>query len=312
MADSPQIHQPTSEYPNAAAISSRLYNLTHAHDSSYHSRYDCIYLLLDRYAEHPLKDSIAALPGTESLSLPLLDPLFKDNPDLAPLLLCLPCRQPAHMQLLEQSIALALEQTQQPSSLRSVCAWIVTDAQPQRLQNALTQRLQGHWPGNQAIYLRYFDPRVMPRLMHILPPEQQAQLLGPVHTWCQLGRDGQWISHTQTAGLPTSLISGLRPSASSAAAIDRIELVNLSAAQLAHQGQTTPHSQDATIDLALQAAYKLGINQEEDAVAYAWRAVLHKNAFTGHPALPQLIEQAIASGIPLEPLLAQSLSIETR
>jgi Domain of unknown function (DUF4123) len=301
-----QAHSGAPEHPehlNAAAISTRLFNLTRLHDS----RYECIYLLLDRHSEHPLKDSIEALPDINSTSLPLLDEIFQDNPEQSPLLLCLQCQQPPHMQLLEQSIALALEQASQPSSLRSMCAWIVSDAQPKRLQNALTQSLKAHWPGNQSIYLRYFDPRVLPRLIHILPPEQQAQLLGLVHIWCQLGRDGQWITHWPADDMPISLIGGLRPSANHAAAIDRIELVNLAAAQLARRGNTVPHSQDETIDHALQAAQKLGITSQEDTVAYAWRAVLHHKAFTAHPALPQLIQQAITSGLRLDTLLEDDL-----
>ena len=313
MTKSPPASSAAPEYLNAAAISSRLFNLTRLHES----RNDFTYLLLDRHTEHPLKESIAALPDADTISLPLKDALFKDNPDQSPLLICLHNQQPAHLQVLEQSITLALGQTKQAGSLRSVCAWIISAAAPQQLQNSLSEKLLAHWPGSQGIYLRYFDPRVMPNLMRILPPNQQIQLLGKVDAWCQLGRDGQWVSYSPAHNFDNSnttsvtLRNGtLRPGAPHAQAIDRIELVNLTAAQLASLGQSVPHSQDAAIDAALLAAHKLGIRQDEDTVAYAWRAVLHKSAFTAHPALLEVIAQSIASKLPLATLFEEYLVMQ--
>ena len=131
MTTSPPAYPAAPEHLNAAAISARLFNLTRLHDS----RNDYTYLLLDRHTEHPLMESIAALQDADSISLPLKDRLFQDNPDQSPLLLCLHNQQAAHIQLLEQSIAMALEQASQADSLRSVCAWIVSAAAPQQLQN---------------------------------------------------------------------------------------------------------------------------------------------------------------------------------
>jgi Domain of unknown function (DUF4123) len=292
----------TQTMPAASQISERLFNAG--------LQYDSVYLLLDRFTEYPLQESIDSLPDASALCWPLQDALFATNPQQSPLLVQLQRSNPDHQAILLSSIQLALAQS--GTNLRSVCAWIYTNTHPKQLQNALSQRLKAHWPGNQAIYLRYFDPRVMPRLMHILPPEQQAQLLGPVHTWCQLGRDGQWLTHHHpSADLPTSLISGLRPSTSNTQAIDRIELVNLTAKELARQGHAVPHSQDESLDNAVQAAQKLGITSADDTVAYAWRAMLHKNTFTNHSALADHINTAITNGLPLDSLLAEHLNLET-
>jgi Domain of unknown function (DUF4123) len=291
----------TQTVPSAQQIYERLFNASLQHSS--------VYLLLDRFTEYPLQDDIKNLPDADVLCWPLLDELFENSPYQSPLLVQLHRSNPDHQAIVLSSITQALEQS--TASLRSICAWIYTDEEPQRLQSALSQRLTAHWPGNQAIYLRYFDPRVMPRLMHILPPEQQAQLLGPVHTWCQLGRDGQWISHTQRTDLPTSLIGGLRPNTVHAQAIDRIELINITAAQLASQGHAVPHSQDTAIDDALQKALQLGITTDQDKLAYAWRAVIYKDEFTGHAALAEYIANAAASGLPLDTLLAEHLHLET-
>lgn len=297
----------------AQHISERLHNAAQQSES--------VYLLIDRFSDFALQEAIESLPYADELCWPLSDELFKDNPQQSPLLVQLHRANLDHQKLLYSSLELAIEQA--TTSTRSICAWLVSTAQPQRLQSALSQRLTAHWPGNKAIYLRYFDPRVMPRLMQILPPEQQAQLLGPVQNWCQLGRDGQWITHSPPADLPSSPssahtytythIHGPRPtaSASAAAAIDRIELINLTAAALQQRGHAAPHSQDSAIDTALQAANKLGIKQDDDTIAYAWRAIVHTNAFTGHPGLPQLIAQASSTGLPLDTLLQEDLVLQT-
>jgi hypothetical protein len=294
--------------PNAAAISAKLFNLTRQHDK----QLDYTYLLLDRHTEHPLKESIAALPDADDICWPLKDALFKDNAELAPLLVSLHNQQPTHLAVLEQSIQLAIEQASQPSNLRSVCAWIFSAAAPKHLQTSLSEKLLAYWPGSQGIYLRYFDPRVMPSLMRILPPEQQIQLLGKVDTWCQLGRDGQLLSYSPTQGINSSVTqrSGtLRPSAPLAQAIDRIELINLTATQLASQGHHVPQSQDAAIDSAVLAAQKLGITSQEDTVAYAWRAVVHQSLFTQHAALDELITLTRSNGLPLDDVLDERLPL---
>jgi hypothetical protein len=305
MTANPAAHNAAPEYLNAAAVSARLFNTMRAQGAGD----ECIYLLLDRHSQYPLKDAIAALPDADSICLPLLDRIFKDNPELSPLLVRLQYQQAEHMQVLEQSISLALEQASQPSSLRNVCAWLMSDAEPQRLQNSLKVRLQAHWPGNQNIYLRYFDPRVMPRLLDILPAQLQAELFGAVQQWCQLGRDGQWLKFSPPDGLPTHCISGITPRPAQTAAIDRIALINLTAAELRHYGQLVPHSLDSVIDDALVAAQKLGITNDEDTVAYAWRAIAHQSAFTQHAALPELVQQAHSSGLPLEALLDERLPL---
>jgi hypothetical protein len=293
------------EYLNAAVVSARLFNIMRAQCTGD----ECIYLLLDRYSEYPLKDAIAALPDADSICLPLLDRIFRDNPEQSPLLVRLQYQQSAHMEVLEQSISLALEQASQPSRLRNVCAWLISNVAPERLQNSLKVRLQAQWPENQSIYLRYFDPRVMPRLLETLPPELQAQLLGPVQQWCHLGRDGQWLQHSPPPDLPTTSISGINPRPAQTAAIDRIALINLTAAELSRYGQLVPHSLDGVIDDALVAAQKLGMTNDDDTVAYAWRATAYQSAFTQLAALPELIQQARSSGLPLEALLDERLTL---
>jgi hypothetical protein len=294
--------------PTTAEISERLYNVAQGHER--------VYVLLDRHSEHPLAEEVAALADAATVSLPLLDELFKDNPTQSPLLLCLQRGRLEHAAVLERSIELALEQALDPNASRSVCAWLVCDNEPKRVQSALTQRLDTHWPGGQRMYFRYFDPRVMPRLMQVLSDAEQAQLFGPVQTWCQLGRSGQWLafasSEAAVADTPP-LLGRMRLSESTAQAVDRIELVNLTLAALRRLGSTPDQTPDATLDQAIdhavETAHTLGTTTPEDTVAYAWRAVLYGNAFTAHPTLQALLAQARSAELPLEPLLQEKIQL---
>lgn len=289
--------------PSAAQISERLYNVAQGREH--------VYVLLDRHTEHPLQEEVAALADAASVALPVLDALFKDNPTQSPLLLCLQRSRAEHVAVLERSIELALEQALEPNASRSVCAWLVSDVPPYALQRELTQRLDAQWPGGKRMYFRYFDPRVMPRLMQVLSPAEQAQLFGPVHTWCQLGRNGQLLALTPSPREPDSLalIGRMRLSEATAQAVDRIELVNLTLAALRRQGSVPDQAQDVQIDHAVQAAHTQGTSTPEDTVAYAWRAVLWGSAFTAHPALQALLTQARSAEMPLEPLLQEKIQL---
>jgi Domain of unknown function (DUF4123) len=294
---------PTS-MPTTAQLSERLYNVAQGHAH--------VYVLLDRHSENPLQEELAVLPDADAVCLPLLDELFENNPTQSPLLLCLQRGRVEHAEVLERSIALALKQALDPSASRSVCAWLVSDAEPKRVQNALTQRLDAHWPGGQRMYFRYFDPRVMPRLMQVLSAAEQAQLFGPVKTWCQLGRSGQWLAFApsaQAAADMLPLLGRMRLNESTAQAVDRIELVSLTLAALRKQGSAPDQTQDIKIDRAVQAAHTQGIITPEDTVAYAWRAVLWGSAFTAHPALQALMSQARSAELPLEPLLQEKFQL---
>ncbi|MEG0879728.1 MAG: hypothetical protein RSH52_00430, partial [Janthinobacterium sp.] len=60
---------------------------------------------------------------------------------------------------------------------------------------------------------------------------------------------------------------------------------------------------DAQIDDYLLHGASAGLERPDDQITYAWRAVVHGQAFTLHPALGELMRMAATQGLPLDILL---------
>lgn len=268
-------------------------------------------LLLDQFSGHRLQDSIAALkPAANSLLLD--DPIFKDDNSRAPLLVELLHKEISHHLLLEQSIVLAQEHVGALCAPHYVCGWLYSDLSLERVQTALRQRLDARYPKSQRIYFRYFDPRVMPRLSELLsstdPSYTQnnsnfAQLMGPILSWCQLDRQGQWLRHENVQPISDGYDKRLNFDENTAAAIDRIEAVNLTTAALARRGLVFQQCDDARIDAHVLAAQRFGLLDVGDQVSYAWRAMQYADSFVMFPSLKEMIEQALIQALPLDVVL---------
>lgn len=273
-------------------------------------------ILLDPFAGNHLLAAIDALTSPPAHRLMLEDPIFKNDLQNAPLLVELLSDEATHQTLLSQSIVRAQEQVRNPGGPHHVCAWLFTDAPLKRLQLALCQRLDAGYPNGERIYLRYFDPRVMPRLSALLGPSADrpsppystlSQLLGPVQTWCHLDREGQLQRHDNPRPADGVFCARLRFDAAIAAAIDRIEAINLTARALIQQAIPCKQSDDAVIDTYLVQAQALGLHDTADLVAYAWRATHHGATFTLQRKLHELITRAATHGIPFDALLEECL-----
>jgi hypothetical protein len=260
-----------------------------------------LYVMVDRYDDPVLTDEVNAVAADERpIWWPLKDALFKDTPERSPALLALDYRRAAHGGLLERSVALSMEQVQRGDS-RSLCAWLFSARDPKALVEILSSRLDVLYPDLRRIYLRYFDPRVMPRLMQIVGDRAApAQLMAPIHTWCQYGRDGEWLSFNASPALAASVV---RPNAQQAQAIDRIALINQMARTLAGQGTHVPHEGDADIDSLLVDARALGLIEDEDLVACAVHAWKYGPQTLADPVLLQHIERARDTGLPLAAII---------
>lgn len=274
-------------------------------------------LLLDPFAGSHLVKDVEGLTSPLAQRLILDDSIFQEDLQSAPLLVELLDDEPAHQDLLAQSITQAQEQVHNFAGPHSVCAWLFTDVSLTRLQRALRQRLDARYPHEAHIYLRYFDPRVIPRLAELLGPptarpvapySDLAQLLGPVLTWCHLDRQGLMQRHDNPQPANQANDAYLRFDETTAAAIDRIEVINLTARALIQRAIPCKQSDDAAIDTHLVEAKRLGLHAADDLVAYGWRAQHYGATFTSQPVLPGLITQAATHGIPFDALLEGHLS----
>lgn len=273
-------------------------------------------LLLDPFGGNHLKAAIDALVSPPAQRVRLNDPIFKEDLESAPLLIELFSTEKTHQELLAQSITRAQEEARNTAGPRGVCAWLFTDVPLQRLQQAMRQRLNAQYPNGERVYLRYFDPRVMPRLAELLgsptdkpmpPYSSLTHLLGPIHTWRHLNREGHLQRHDNPQPTNAGFGGYLHFDQTTSAAIDRIEGINLTARALLQRAIPCKQSDDGMIDTHLRHAKSLGLTQIADWVAYAWRAMHHGTAFTRHSMLHQLIAQAASNGIPFDVLVEARL-----
>jgi hypothetical protein len=253
-----------------------------------------LWLLLDRFNA----DSVAQAPGAETCqSLPLRDAIFKEQPQRSPLLLALDEDKTAHWELLDWSVQSALTEVAQLPYRPSVCAWLSTDAKPEVLNVALEKKLRVRLEVEQTSYLRYFDPRVMPRLAQIVGPTAFAEFLSPVRLWQQLDRDGELLSFDPPLAAKPVPFTAWRPDAAQRAALLRVEDISRTANQLARLGRSLKHAHNEHLDALLVAAEQLGLLKSEDRIAYAVHAQCKGKAFTAHPKLPAWCETALTAGI---------------
>lgn len=277
--------------------------------------YDRTVVLIDQFIDNPLREAIEALsPPAASV---LLDaPIFEDDLQRAPMLLELSNRRPEHYALVEQSLKLALEQQAEAGAVPRICAWLFGQATLERLRSAMLARLNVRYPSGDAVYLRYFDPRVMPHLARVLPPSTAAgvpgrssftDLLGPVEKWCQLDRDGQLIQHGHAQPVSALQDIPLRIDEPTMQAMERIEQINLVVRILRARQTAIGPGIDAQIDHHLVHSASAGLEQADDQIAYAWRAVEYGQAFTLHPTLGELMRMAATQGLPLDIVLKARL-----
>jgi hypothetical protein len=227
-----------------------------------------IYLLLDRYYdwEPELQEAVDGADLAEEQSVALTDSIFGTETERAPLLLRLTSR---NLRLLDVAAADAMRagfDVTQPAS--AISGWLRCEAEPARLAAHLSRRLQALLPDKTPVLLRYYDPRTLPRLYSLLTDMQRAQLLGPVKSWLMVGREGTLITlrHPQAQIVPAQPLVFEEPQA---AAIWRIEAVNIAARRLRTAGHHVSYAEDARLDSSAERGRQRGLTRIEDLGAYA-------------------------------------------
>lgn len=264
-------------------------------------------LLYDRWSGEPLLDAAesegndtaqAVLAELCAEALSLQDQMFDEAPQRSPALLRLNWGSPVHLTALDWSVREA-----QAGKLN--CAWLHSSATAEHLQRALSKKLDAELHARQRVYLRWFDPRVMPRLAQIVEAEAFAQFLAPIEHWFQLDRDGALLQIQQRANSVTPR-SGrpLRLTTSEVSqAILRVGCLSRTASALACLGQVLTHADNERIDRQLQAAQDHGLD-EDNQVAFATLALSQGATFVAHPDLPQWCQLSAEHGLPLADVVA--------
>ena len=294
--------QSTPDVLDAQTVEGHLYALMREHGLAH--------VLIDRLGGHPLEEVLSSLPTAQRPPVfALRDPIFEETPDRSPALVALNFQRDGDADLLRQTVQIALDEATADRE-RTVCAWLFAQAVPEHLVAALSRRLAVRYPNGKSIYLRYFDPRVMPRMQTLLHPRAGSTLLIPVQTWCALGRHQQWLRFDAPSPLPNAESVYVSPTL--AAAIDRIELINSAARMASAAGYSWLHDRDEELDAALLTAHASGLQAPEQQLQYAFLAVAHGQAFTQHPSLREWIDLACETDLPLTEIVQSSKAFMPR
>lgn len=174
---------------------------------------------------------------------------------------------------------------------RSVCAWLPIPINAKNdgaaLARALSRNATIVRPGEQSLYFRYFDPRVMARLESILELQKRAALIAPLSKWLFLDSHGRF---QVMKGMPRDhvAVEDFKLSVGQLKALERVAWLQ----QLRHQAKTWRGDlllDDQQLDAALTDAQSKGLVSQEDCLVYASCFFLLGSEFLKHPYVSQAI-----------------------
>jgi hypothetical protein len=227
-------------------------------------------------------------PILKSLPTHVCDtPMLKDAEELTPRLIDMAALTPEQ----QETVSTALRQEPEAAHPPTLCAWLETEADIDRLARAIARFLIGPGPEGEPIYWRYFDPRVFSLTMHLFSPEQRDALLGLVTQW-RFAWCGHWWS-IPGPGREVDGLEGIRPawpssnqwnSLAHAPLLERV-LRNLDKPPAAFTPQEILQHQRRG-ELALgRGRQRLNLSAPDDLIAYAIHCVRYESAFLQHPKL---------------------------
>lgn len=258
-------------------------------------------ILIDRMAGYPLQDEVKELDPKLVQFCTLLDPIFADSPEQAPLLVRLPHSE---SELIEKFLEHALAVSRDPNiETRAICAFLFSPLEQATLGKRLTRQLNAKVQSFGNIYFRYFDPRVTHHLPRILSAEQLAGILHGVQRWGYVSWTGQFNviqepSVTEFPSLPAFTSRQWE-------AMERIEAINTSLRMLRSVGVILNDESDLRIEAQLVKAKSAGLLTASDLATYAAYSIKFGAEFTQHPDLNKYIGFVGDSETPFADILEQ-------
>lgn len=81
-----------------------------------------------------------------------------------------------------------------------VCAWLESEADADTIGEHIARHLVGPGADGEAVFWRYYDPRVLALTLEIFDPTQRLALLGPIRAWHFAWAGHQWSATGSGAG----------------------------------------------------------------------------------------------------------------
>jgi hypothetical protein len=259
-------------------------------------------VFIDRFSDNTLFRDIPELEDDSLEKLALLDLMFGDKPDQSPLIVRIPSEA---QDLLERLLDHATEDVVTNAQKRTVCGFLLGTKNLMNLRTHLSEYLNAKVENLGQIFFRYFDPRVLQQLPHILTQHQLHRLFEPLDTWISFNWHGTLHLLQRPEPDPQQVgYSLLDLSSAQWPRLQRVEPINLTLWKLKQKHIHLPQAQDLD-QLIVEAEQKLP--NLDDQVNYAVYAYLYEQAFTRHPALSDVIAKTIRTEIPFQALAEQLL-----
>jgi hypothetical protein len=274
-----------------------------------------VHLIFDRLNGLDLQEALDALKLEPASMAVLDDPYYGDALHRAPLLVRLEMRS---LEFIDLTVEQAQKHARSPElTLGSLQGWFFTNCELSLLKTHLKAQMNAFapTPGRSALapnlLLRYFDPRLLPRLCDVLTLEQRAHLFGPIKAWVIADRDGTALTLRGSPDGTHPHVKGLSLNATTFQTLARITPLCDVLRQLARQGQPLPRSLDERIDHWLERAQGLGLSESDDQAAYALAALQwpeERGPILNDPGMQQAITHVKTHGSALADTIAAFVS----
>lgn len=179
---------------------------------------------------------------------------------------------------------------------RSICAWLPGDDQPARTAKNLARLARVRKPNGLPWPLRYWDPRVYPRLRTILDPAQHQTFSALTHRWCVLDDWGNLMVSPPPEQTPQNRGLPLRFTESQWTRLERIALLNQASALVRSIGYEDVAVDDHRLDNLIVRAQRWQLTSDQDVLAFLACGVTVCDQFDQHPAVKSRLTDGLSTG----------------
>ncbi|AKJ42104.1 DUF4123 domain-containing protein [Pragia fontium] len=195
-------------------------------------------------------------------------------------------------------------QSGDPDNGYSICGWLFSSKNGEDIQQHLINMLVLKYQG-EAYQFRYYDRRVMGRLIHILNDFQLSKLLGVINSW-------QFLNHYRHLTIiehQPEMVIGENP-----IKLTRFQWQRLSTIEWFNRSVSAYHSlfphplsiqQEQILDEALEKSEQYNITNGADIVTLGQFSLIYGRQLLANPLIQENIKKSIIDNIPLIDLFAQ-------
>jgi hypothetical protein len=176
----------------------------------------------------------------------------------------------------------------------SVCGWLESWCSLHQLGHYLDRLMIQAHPRHGRVALRYFDPRTLHHLSHLLTAKQLESFLGPVLSWEYLDING----YPQMLQGPGALKGRLTLEPDQWASLERLDKINLCLRGWRHNTGLAPLPGDAPtrVDYFLKLAEGYGLCAETELIAFVLHGLGTTERFDQHPLMAKVLWQCQHEG----------------